>query len=487
MDNAVRIRKYPRRKNISWLAAQAGKRDFATNRRLPFFDGSPDKQGFYDLNSAPGKQVRNYLADTSDLFSPAQKIILTAMNPISGQSFQAQTSLKRPFPVCIAACIGLIVLGTSPILLGCSPAPTFLFFNDYPGWQTLNHFFLAVVIGVAVFVTGRLDPERGAAKYFRCGGFVLVAALLTDVHFFTVDVFHMDWQMDQYSGILIHHYPAPDQYRFLPQGTLWWMILCTGDFVFSYLAYRFFFTFLVCESIYLFARLYLAPRDAVIVVLFYAAFYPLSTRFYYGNLLDPMSHAVMLAALTGCQRQRYWQVFWLFVLGMFIKETMLLIIPCYYLLNSETLRLRDPRVLARLALLAVAGVVVFLACRIPFRFHFDLRTLNRTNDLMVYSNLGLAGAWIRSNVPIFQTYLHPILFIFMWLPLIVWWRKWLPRSLFWTALYLAVSFYLTNLCFSWNHESRNFVPVLIFLLVCAMIIVNRLIKVRPSGTGVAES
>ena len=75
---------------------------------------------------------------------------------------------------------------------------------------------------------------------------------------------------------------------------------------------------------------------------------------------------------------------------------------------------------------------------------------------MVYSNFGLAGAWIRSNVPIFQTYLHPILFIFMWLPLIVWRRKWLPRSLFWTAWYLAVSFYLTNLCFSWNHGSRNF-------------------------------
>jgi len=417
---------------------------------------------------------------------PAQENILSAMNPVSSQSFQAQTTSKGQFPVCIAACIGLIVFGTSPILFACSPAPTRSFFNEYPGWQMLGRVFLAVVIAGAVLMTSRLDPERGAIKVIRYCGFVLLAALLTDLHFYTVDIFHLGWQLDQYNGILNHTYQAPDQYRFLPQGTLWWMILCNGDFVFSYLAYRFFFTFLVCQSIYTFARLYLVPRDAVIVVLFYAAFYPLSTRYYYGNLLDPMSHAVMLAALTCCQRRQFGQVFWLFVLGMFVKETMLLIIPCYYLMNSETFRLRDFRTLWRLALLAVVGLSVFLACRIPFHFNYDFKTLNRTSELMVYNNLGFARAWVQSTVSVFQRHLHPILFIFMWLPLIVWRRKMLPRSLFWTALYLAAAFYLANLCFGWNYESRNFVPALIFLLVCTMMIVNRLIEARPPGARVAE-
>ena len=346
--------------------------------------------------------------------------------------------------------------------------------------------FLLVVIAGAVLMTSRLDPERGAVKVIRYCGFVLLAALLTDLHFYTVDFFKMDWQIEQYNGVLLHNYLPPDQYRFLPQGTLWWMLLCNSNFVFSYLAYRFFFTFLVCQSIYTFARLYLAPRDAVIVVLFYAAFYPLSARYYYGNLLDPMSHAVMLAALTCCQRRQFWQVFWLFVLGMFIKETMLLIIPCYYLMNSETFRFRDSRVLWRLALLAVTGLGVFLACRIPFHFNYDFKTLNRENELMVYSNLGFARGQAQSAVSVFQRYLHPILFIFMWLPLMVWRRKILPRSLFWTALYLAAAFYLTNLCFGWNYESRNFVPVLIFLLVCTMMIVNRLIEASPPGTSAAE-
>jgi hypothetical protein len=94
---------------------------------------------------------------------------------------------------------------------------------------------------------------------------------------------------------------------------------------------------------------------------------------------------------------------------------------------------------------------------------------------MVYSNLGLARGQAGSMVSVFQRYLHPMLFIFMWLPLMVWRRNLLPRSLFWTALYLAAAFYLTNLCFGWNYESRNFVPVLIFLLVCTLLIVNRLI------------
>ncbi|HUA39268.1 MAG TPA: hypothetical protein VMA35_12825 [Candidatus Sulfopaludibacter sp.] len=214
----------------------------------------------------------------------------------------------------------------------------------------------------------------------------------------------MNWQMQQYNNILLHRDPPPDQYRFLPQGTLWWMILGTGDFAYSYFVYRLFFTFLLCLVIYTFARLYLAPRDAVIVVLFYALFYPLSTRYYNGNLLDPMSHAVILAAFTCCQRRRFGELFWLFVLGMFIKETILLVIPCYYLMNSETFAWRDFRVVWRLLLLAVAGAGAFLACRIPFHFHYDLQSLNRTHGLMVASNLGLSGAWIQGMVSICTPY-----------------------------------------------------------------------------------
>jgi hypothetical protein len=460
---------------------------------LPFAALRLCEKSFFPLTCArrkyrgPGRTCsQSFGADSADLAFGPQKNILGTMHWGSNPSSLSRTMSKGQFPVCIVACIGLIVLGASPIIFSWHPAPTADFFHEFPGWQMLGRVFLAAVIAGAILMIGRLDPEPRAAKVIRYCGFVLLAALLTDMHLYSRDIKNMDWQMAQYQGILLHHYQPPDQYRFLPQGTLWWMLLCNGDFFFSYLTYRFFFTFLVCQSSYMFARLYLAPRDAVIVVLFYAAFFPLSTRFYYGNLLDPMSHTVMLAALACCQRRQFWQVFWLFALGMFIKETMLLIVPCYYLMNPETFSLRDSRALLRLALFAATGLGLFLACRIPFDFSYDLGTLNRTPGLMVYSNLGLAGAKAQSGVPIFQRHLHPILFIFMWLPLIVWRRKLLPPGLFRTSLYLAAAFYLTNLCFGWNYESRNFVPVLIFLLVCNVVIINRLIAATPPGAGAAE-
>jgi hypothetical protein len=60
----------------------------------------------------------------------------------------------------------------------------------------------------------------------------------------------------------------------------------------------------------------------------------------------------------------------------------------------------------------------------------------------------------------------------MWLPLVAWRRRLLPPALFRTSLYLAAALYVTNLCFGWNYESRNFVPGLVVLLVCTVFIVT---------------
>jgi hypothetical protein len=420
------------------------------------------------------------------LASSAGEIILGAMNQGGQPSVSAGTSAPGKFPFGIAVCIGLIALGTGPVLFSWPPAPSAAFFREFPGWQMLGCGFLVAVIAGAVCLTAWLDPERGPVKAIRYGGFLLLAALLTDLHYYIIDAFYTGWQLEQYSGVLLHQCPPPDQYRFLPHGTLWWLMLGSGNFVFSSLAYRFFFTFLVCQAAYAFARLYLGPRDAVIVVLLYAAFYPLSTRYYCGNLIDPLSHAVMLAALVSCRRRQWWLTFWLLILGTLIKESMLLLVPGYFLLNLEAPRFPDARALRQLALLAAAGLAVFLACRLPFGFHFDFPTLNRTTELMIRANLGLPGSQTWSNVPVFQRYLQPALFVFLWLPFIVWQRKLLPLSLLATALYLAAAFFAVNLCFGWNHESRNFVPVLIFLLVCTLAIINRLIERQPPGKMAAD-
>jgi len=403
------------------------------------------------------------------------------MNIDMPQTGASAVDAKNRAAACIFICMGLIVFGSVPIVSSSLPAPTLSFFETSPGWQMMGRLFLGLVVAGAIVLTASLDTDRGPQKLARYGGFILVAALLTDIHYHTVDVVHLHWQTDQYDRVLLHTDQAPDQYRFLPQGILWWMILGNGDFIFSYLLYRFFFTLLVCKFAYDLARHFLTSSQAFIVVLLYALFYPLSTRYYSGNLLDPMTHAAILAALICCRRQQAGVALAVFVLGMFIKETMFLIFPCYYLMNLDTFRLRDPRRLGQLALFGAVGILVFFACRIPFHFHYDFQSLNRTSGLMVYSNLGIPGAWIDSAVPVYQRILHPILFLFMWLPLIVWKRKWLPRPLFWTAIYLAASFYAINLCFGWNYESRNFIPPLIFLLICTLIILTRLTEAEPPG------
>lgn len=401
------------------------------------------------------------------------------MNPAVAISKEA----KGTDSTLILLCLGAILLGATPVALSLAPLPTFDFFRAHPAWQIPGLLLLLGTVAGGIVLAARLDSDAGPAKTVRYAGFVLVAALLTDLHYFTVDVTHLRWQIEQYGQVLAHTCHPPDQYRFLPQGTLWWLVLGNGNFLLSYLAYRFFFTWLVCLSIYKFARLYLPSRDAVLAVLIYAAFYPLSTRYYFGNLLDPMSHAAMITTLRFCQLRGFWCVFWLFILGVFIKETTLLLALCFLLMAGGNAAWRDRRQWQHVLLLGAAGIAVFLLCRLPFGFEATTQSLNRTPSLMIQANLGLPGALVGSIVPVYQRYLHPALFLFMWLPLIVWRRAWLPGPLFRTALYLALTVYATNLLFGWNYESRNFIPAFVPLVVCTLLIVPRLV----GGPGEADA
>ena len=381
----------------------------------------------------------------------------------------------------VTACAALIVFGAVPVVLSWPSSPSAGFFSDLPRLQWLGYAVLGAGIVAAIVAIARLDAERGPAKVIRYIGFISIAALLTDLHYYTVDIVHIGWQIEQYKAIFAHTAQAPDQYRFLPQGVLWWMTLCNGDFGVSYLAYRFFFTFLLCQAIYQFARCYLAPRDAVLIVLVYGVFYPLSIRYYFGNMLDPMSHAMMIAALTYCRRRRLWCVFALMAAGSCVKETMMVVAPCYWLLGLDEPERRAGRDAAYALALGAVGAAAFLLCRVPFHFDGSFQMLNRTLEPMVYSNLGMARGLTQSTVSVFQRYLHPILFVFMWIPFVVWRRATISRPLFYTAIYVSLAIYVTNLFFGWNYESRNFVPGLVALVVAAVAGVNAMLEPRPTS------
>ncbi|MDD5064234.1 MAG: hypothetical protein PHQ35_05675 [Phycisphaerae bacterium] len=381
----------------------------------------------------------------------------------------SKQQLLTPSVVIIAGCILLIFMGVLPVLFSFAPAPSLKLFLESPVLKfTGKALVLLFLLGI-IFLIAKLDSMPMPMKFILYASFLLLSFFLTDLHYYTVDTKRLQWQVNQYVNILAGQECVPHQYRFLPQGILWWMVLFSGDFLFAYYIYRLFFTFAVCLSLYKLSRMYNPHKDSLIVVLLYAIFYPLSIRYYYGNLLDPMFHSIFILALMYCQKRKIREVFFLVTMGMFVKETVILAVPCYYLLNMELLHSVRKKVILKLGLLVGWCLLLFLACRIPFGFRYNIKTINGVEQLMILRNfgrsVGLAG------------YLHPILFIFMWIPILIFYRKYLSRSLFYTSIYLAVSFYLTNLCFGWNTESRNFVPALCMLLISTVSIFNQ-IKVK---------
>lgn len=382
-----------------------------------------------------------------------------------------------------AGCIFLILLGTLPVLFSFPPSPSLDILSKTPVLKFTGQILELLLVFGIILLIGKLDDEPISRKIFLYGSFLLLALILTNLHYDTVDAVRINWQADQYVNILAGKEAVPHQYRFLPQGILWWLFLLNGDFIIAYCTYRLFFTFLICLSLYKLSRIYNPHKDSFIVVLLYAVFYPLSIRHYYGNLLDPMFHFIFISALFYCQRRKMPELFLLLTAGMFVKETIILVIPCYYLLNMESPGFVRKKTFLKLSLLAVWCLLIFLACRIPFGFRFNFEEINGITKLMILSNLGISNGPVQSFMPVWIRYFHPMLFIFIWIPALIFYRKILSSSLFYTTLYLAVSIYLTNLCFGWNYESRNFIPALCMILISMARIFNQknVLRVEVSG------
>jgi hypothetical protein len=86
-------------------------------------------------------------------------------------------------------------------------------------------------------------------------------------------------------------------------------------------------------------------------------------------------------------------------------------------------------------------------------------------QLMVLRNLGLSSdTSVKGAAPVYQNYLHPILFIGVFLPFI--WKRWPNIDPRLRALFVIVVplVFLSSLGFSWLYESRNYVPLLPILL-----------------------
>jgi hypothetical protein len=286
--------------------------------------------------------------------------------------------------------------------------------------------------------------------------------------------FFAGWQQRMYLNILNHRQDAPHQFRPLPYGFARSLEHVTGDWTFACAAYRWCFTYWFVWGCYRFARIWLSYGLALVTLLPVALLYPLSVWYYWGQLTDPLSHALFVLALIWAARDRTALLAASLALGVLAKETVVLVVPAYWACYWRG----GWRPLLKAAALGAVCVAAFLAARLPYGWYPGYEKINGTERLMVLDNLGIGEPQYSSAAPLWQHYLQPALFVLPFVPFIArGWRR-LDFRLKAMCLVLTPLVLLSNLCFGWLYESRNYMPLLPPLATAALLAITPL--QRPS-------
>jgi hypothetical protein len=361
--------------------------------------------------------------------------------------------------------LGLLALLSFPPLLVSGPAEgLFSSATTLVLWGSRAGVVLLMLASIVVATTRAAERPLGVTVLL-----LLVAAVSTAGHWYGIDrqPANEAWQRRIY-GEIVHQgwegraAAVPHSYRPLSYGftrTLEWL---TGDWTFACLTYRWFFLYWFLWFWYRFARLFLPPWPALLCLLPWLVYYPVSILRYAGQLTDPMSHALFALALIYLVRDRWLALLGALVLGVFAKETAVLLVPAYLACYGR----QGPSALGRTMILGAGCTLAFLAARWPLGWRPGA-SLNGVEGWLLWDNLGIGEPSSYSEVPLVERYLHPLGFVLPFLPPILWgWRAtdWKLRVLFLTLTPLIVACHVT---LSWAYESRNYMPVLPVLATLA--------------------
>ncbi len=370
--------------------------------------------------------------------------------------------------------VGLLLvaaLSIPPLLLDRPPVVPIAPYTDPDiAWAAKAAVAVAMfaAIRLAVLATNPDDPWAVWAEL----PLVVLAGLMAAFHWHHLDrdEFLAGWQRDMYFHILNRVPDPPHIFRALPYGFTRSLEHLTGDWTFSCVAYRWFFSWWFVWGCYRFARLWFSGPWSLLTLLPVAALYPLSVWYYWGQLTDPLSHALFVFACLWAVRDRAALLAASLFLGVLAKETVLLMVPAYWAWGW-----RDWRHWLRAAALGVVCVAAFLAARLPYGWRPGYGQINGTQALMIRDNLGFPppDRPYQPAAPIFMNYLHPALFVLPFVPFILYGRRQIDRRLLALVLVLTPLVLLSNLCFGWMYESRNYVPLLPVLGTAALFAVAR--------------
>ncbi len=358
----------------------------------------------------------------------------------------------------------LTLLTAGPLLLEPRPAA---FFEPYPS-ATATLLAEGLVLGLMALVLAvRAFLDRGEPRPFALAVvFSAAAAAMTAVHWTVVDSDpprHL-WQRDDYHQLLNHQGDAPHRDRQLPYGFVRLLERTTHDWMFSCLAYRWFFTWWFLWASYRLARHYHPPARALLAVVPVVGLYPLSVLYYWGQLADPLSHSLFILSIIYLLEDRPWHLAASLALGVAAKETVVLLVPVYFVCRWR----QGWRAWLTAGLLGVVCVASYLAVRLPQGWRPGLTNVNGLESLMITSNLGIGEPVYLGAGSLWENYLHPLLFVGVFLLALAWrWRRIDPllRIVCTTLTPLLLA---SNICFGWLYESRNYMP-LVPLLAAAVL------------------
>jgi hypothetical protein len=358
-----------------------------------------------------------------------------------------------------------------PALLARSAEPSAL--------KVLAVCLLALPIGLRIRADRRNDPNApniGLVSVLLAGLMTLLhvsivesqyepSLVLDDRHYETLELYpRLEWQQYLYLATFNGWTKAnlvnvvPHIYRPLPCGFVRTFERLTGDWLFACLVYRWFFNFWFIWAFYRFVRLFHSAERSTLALVALLLLYPLSIWNYWGQLTDAMSHALFALALIYIVEDAWLGLLVSVFLGVLAKETAVILVPAYCACYWRNWR--SSLWLWKGGALGLVGVVAFLSARIPVGWRPGSGLIHSLPGLMITSNLGIGTPAAVSEVPLYQNYLHPFLFVGIFLPFIAWhWRQTDARlkALFLTLTPLVLG---TSLCFSWLYESRNYVPLL---------------------------
>lgn len=396
----------------------------------------------------------------------------------------SDTTAARSMHWAWVALILVTFLSLLPLLLEPNPVGSISpFSSSFLAWcaRLLLGAAMLAILSAATWQAPNLSPWPWRLTL----GLALLAGLMTAFHLWHIDSdeFLAAWQRDLYLGIFNHTAEAPHQFRPLPYGFVRTLERFTGDWLFSCLSYRWFFTYWLLHSSYRLARLWHGPRLALVPPLTLALLYPLSVYYYWGQLTDPVNHSLFVLALVYVFEERLFLLAFVLALAVMAKETVVLIVPAYFLSTIPWTNIVQSRRLAgafwpclRTCFLGVVCVAAFLAVRLPVGWRPGNESMNGLSGLMIGTNLGLDRIGLgqpvaTTGVPLYQNYLHPAIFTLPFIPFIIWrWGR-VDRRLKVVAVVLVPMLLLSNLCFGWMYESRNYMPIVPLLATMALMAV----------------